>query len=197
MTGLATGVTFADPPIDLCANGTKHPPITLTVPAGTRQGNYPLTIDAFWRQRQWRYGNQPIRLPLFAGGQRREQLFDFHFGAANDGARRDRAVHCSCERQRGVGQRDADGVGRAPGATVLLIGASSASVAVGGTATMTVGTSSNTGLGSYSVSITGMLGTLPTYATALTNVAQAAPAWLQPIPVLTQRIYIRALCMIP
>jgi len=34
----------------------------------------------------------------------------------------------------------------------------------------------NTGLGSYPVSITGMLGTVPKYATALTNIARAAPA---------------------
>src|SRR5580658_6171957 len=41
---------------------------------------------------------------------------------------------------------------------------------------MTVATSSYTGLGSYPVSITGMLGTVPKYATAFTNIAQAAPA---------------------
>jgi hypothetical protein len=76
----------------------------------------------------------------------------------------------------GLGNVTLTASGGPPGATVLLNGASSASVAVGGTATMTVAVPLNAGLGTYAVPITGMLGTVPRYALATLMIGAASPA---------------------
>src|SRR5580658_8081769 len=176
VTGLPAGVALTDPEVYLCNNGPLNPPITLTVPPGTPQGNYPFSIEAFGSNGNSGTGSVIYIYPYLqvgAGGS----TFSISTSPPQTTAPGGTAQYTvTVSGSAGLGNVTLTTTGGPPGSTVLLNGASSASVAVGGTATMTVATSSNTGLGSYPVSITGMLGTVPQYATALTNIAQAAPA---------------------
>jgi uncharacterized repeat protein (TIGR01451 family) len=175
VTGLPAGVALTDPSVYLCGNSPQTAAITLSIPPGTPQGTSQLTIQATGTGAS----GVPVNLSIYPFLQVGTGSSTFSVSASPPqttapGGTAQYTV--TVNGSAGLGNVTLTASGGPAGATVLLNAASSASVAVGGAATLTVATSSNTGLGTYSVNITGMLGTVPQYATALTNIAQAAPA---------------------
>jgi hypothetical protein len=175
VTGLPAGVALTDPEVNLCNNGPLNPPITLTVPPGTPQGNYPFSIEAFGSNNNGGSGSIIYIYPFLQVGSG-GSTFSISTSPPQTTAPGGTAQYTvTVSGSAGLGNVTLTASGGPPGATVLLNGASSASVAIGGTATMTVATTSNAGLGSYSVPITGMLGTVPQYVTASVTIAASSP----------------------
>ncbi len=174
IAGLPTGASLtSQSPLSSPLQGAA---LAVNVPAGVIGATYPITITAT----SGNIVNTENAQLIVQGGS----TFSISTSPPQTTAPGGTAQYTvSVSGSAGLGNVILTASGGPGGATVLFNGASSASVAIGGTATMTVATSLNSGSGSYPVSITGMLGTVPKYATALTNIAQAAPASIiSPVP---------------
>jgi hypothetical protein len=112
VSGLPAGATAAAPPVNLCANSPLTVPITITVPPGTPPGTFRLTINASGAENNAGQASNQYIYPYLQVGSGRQHLLPHRVAAADHRAGRNRAVHCNCERQRRVRQRDPDGVGR-------------------------------------------------------------------------------------
>ncbi|HUE23680.1 MAG TPA: hypothetical protein VMQ86_18465, partial [Bryobacteraceae bacterium] len=166
VSGLPTGVTATAPPVSLCANSPLTVPITITVPPGTPPGTSQLTINASGAENNaGQASNQYIYpyLQVGSGGS----TFSLSVSPPQTTAPGGTAQYTvTVNGSSGLGNVILTATGGAPGSTVLFNGSASYSVLVGGSATLIVATPANEGLGTYSIPITGMMGTVPKYNSA-------------------------------
>ncbi|HUE21620.1 MAG TPA: hypothetical protein VMQ86_08060, partial [Bryobacteraceae bacterium] len=151
-------------------------PITITVPPGTPPGTSQLTINASGAENNaGQASNQYIYpyLQIGSGGS----TFSLSVSPPQTTAPGGTAQYTvTVNGSGGLGNVTLTASGGPPGSTVLFNGSTSAVVAVGGSTTLTVATPSNEEWGTYSVPITGMLGTVPKYSSAALTIAALSPS---------------------